>query len=214
MLTAALADALAEDNDDLKNDNLRLWSYRFDDLLTKTFWEVFEEGMRTLERDPSRFAYQTLLSWCSAGTGNDWVLSEVENHFNWETYLRDLERDARAGLHPEDFAYSPASKFCLAELPTLPSRDGGLMHVLSQMHPHLTRAVKSILAGENCATVEEAVARFPVLDGLTIDELTQLRGNRGLSVGVAARELLRVRLRHCMESTLDRYFRPKQFMRR
>ena len=82
------------------------------------------------------------------------------------------------------------------------------------MHPHLTRAVKNILAQESSATVEEAVAHFPVLHGLTDDELTTLRGCRSKSVGAASKELLCIRLKTVVgESTVDRYFRPKEFLR-
>jgi len=215
VLADELADALAHDEADLKNEKLRYWSYRFEDLLAEAFWEVFEEGKRTLERDPSCFANQTLLSWCLGANGNSWVLSEVENHFNWETYLRDLERYTRTELHPEDFAYRPVSQLCLAELSTWRRRDPAIRIMLSQLHPHLTAAVESVLAGESCATLEEAVERFPVLKGLTIEELTRHRRNRGLAVVEAARELLRVRTKHCLEeTTLDRYFRPKPFVRK
>lgn len=195
-------------------DNFRSWWSRFEDLLLETFYEVVEEGKKLLERDPARFAYKTLKDWCLAADGSGRVLFEVENHYDWRDFLRDLEDVARSEIPQEELGYSPVPKLCLATISTLPIEGRFLRRVLSQMHPYLTKAVKSLLVGEGCATVEEAVDRFPILQGLTNNELTRLGGNRGISVGTAALDLLCPRLPLHQRSTVDRFYRPTEFVPR
>jgi hypothetical protein len=183
-------------------------------LLIDAFWEVFAEGKKSLERDPARFAHETLTSWCLGADGASRVLFEVENHYDWRDLLRDLEHATRSEIFPEDFGYRPVPKLCLATMSTLPARSPKTRPMLSQMHPYLTLAVTAVLAGDGCASVEEAVDRFPVLKGLTNDELIRLRGNRGISVGTAALDLLCPRLPLHQRSTVDRFYRPKEFLPR
>lgn len=205
-------DLLAGDDDLF--ENWRRWENHFEILLTDVFWDVFEDGKRTLQRDPSRFAHHTLLSWCLAADPSGVVLCELGDHCSLKSWLEDLEKVTRSELNPEDFAYRPPPQLCLADFSRLQPRQSGTSKMLSQMHHYLNEAVADVLAGRNCATIEEAVARFPALRGITAEELKRFRGNRGLTVGTAARELLSVRLRHLQPSTLDRFFRPTEFVPR
>jgi len=203
-------DLLAGDENLYKN--FRGWWSRFEDLLVETFEAVFEENKKVLARDPVRLARETLISWCLAADVSGGILCEVENHYDWRDVLKDLEDVARSEIPAEDLAYSPVPKLCLAMLSMLPPRSRWLRKTLSQMHPALTSAINTILVGEGCGTVEEVVDALPVLKGISDDELKKLRGNRGISVGTAARELLCARLRSSEQSTVDRYFRPKEFL--
>jgi hypothetical protein len=192
-------------------ENFHSWWSRFEGLLIDAFWEVFAEGKKSLERDPARFAHETLTSWSLGADGASRVLFEVENHYDWRDLLRDLEHATRSEIFPEDFGYRPVPKSCLATV----SQSPALRRTLSQMHPHLTKAVGSVIAGEACATVEEVVDRFPVLNGIADSELTRLRGARDIAVVAAAKELLCNRLRtRISERTIERYFRPKEFLPR
>jgi hypothetical protein len=138
---------------------------------------------------------------------------EVDHQYDWRDILIEQQHATRSEIPPEDLGYSPVPKFCLANLSMLQPGSPAIRRTLNQMHPHLTKEVKSVLAGEGCATVEEAVTHFPVLRGLTNDELNRLRRCLSISVGAASKELLCART-VLEESTVDRYFRPKEFLPR
>jgi hypothetical protein len=71
------------------------------------------------------------------------------------------------------------------------------------------------LAQEGCATLQEAIENYPVLRGLEERELQRFRGSRSMTENTASKELLNARLGRVIgEVTLDRYFRPKQFLPR
>jgi hypothetical protein len=165
-----------------------------------------------LNRDPAGFATDTLNNWVLAADEHGYILSELGNHLIfWRNFLENLRYLRHTDIPPEDFGYRPDSKKSLAELLTLPPRDPMLEPILKEMRPYLMAAVKGLRAGDDCATVEEAVERFPVLKGIRDDELTELRRNRrGLTARNAALELLLERT-EVSWGTLDKYFRDPEF---
>jgi hypothetical protein len=205
-----LADAEDRDGDD---DAWRKWMSRFEWLLIDTFRDVFEEAKRSLEPKPPEFAYKTVRDWClAANDTRGRLLFEVENRLDWEDYLHELEPGAASEISPSDMVYRPQTTLCLETISGLPPRNRNTRKVLSEIHPHLTNAMKNILAQEGCATLQEAVKTFPVLRGLKDDELRRFRGSISVTANTASKELLNARLRTVIgEGTVETYFRPTEY---
>jgi hypothetical protein len=202
---------LLADDEDLDGDWSR-WRSRFASLLIDTFWEVFEEAKKGLEPKPPEFAYKTVRDWCLAADDTGRILFEVENHLIWQDILHDLEFAAASEISPTDMIYRPQAPLCLETIADLPPRSRNTRKVLSEIHPHLTNAMKNILAQKGCGTLQEAVESYPVLRGLNEDELQHFRGSCNVTANTASKELLNARLRTVIgEGTVEVYFRPTEY---
>ena len=197
-------------------DNWRRFADDLNELLHDVFWMIFEEAKKELRADPGRFARETASAWALAANQEEWPLPEwLWGNWNWDDILSELERSAWGEIERKDLVYLPTPTLSLENISRLPARSPELCSRLSEMHPHLVRAMKALLASEGCATVDEAVQTFPVLRGITETELEDFRGTANSRATVAAaRELLNVRLPDRTPGTIDKYFRPKVFRRK
>jgi hypothetical protein len=144
------------------------------------------------------------------------ILIDLENRLiDWEDILHQAQLGVASEISATDLVYRPQSALCLDTVASLPPKSRDLRKILSQIHPYLIRAMKNVLAQEGCATLQEAIENYPVLRGLEERELQRFRGSRSMTENTASKELLNARLGRVIgEVTLDRYFRPKQFLPR
>jgi hypothetical protein len=134
----------------------------------------------------------------------------VEYAWSWTLFLEDLKGAVAAEIPLRDMIYHPKSTCCLQDLADLPQKSPRVEIALKELHGPLQRALKGVLGEYKEADLEEVVHTFPVLRGLTAEELLWVRKRRRkkMSVRNMALKLIARRCPTLTKGTLDKYFRP------
>ncbi len=188
------------------------WLSHFESLLIDTFRDIFEDAKRNLGPKPAEFAYHTLRDWCLAADAElGDILFDVQNYRDWQGCLQELRDAAASEISPEDTIYKPQTNLCLDTVMNLETNSPSLNAVVHELRPHLLEAMTNILKRERCPTLDDIVAKYPVLRGLQDGELQDIHYTRlGRTPRIASLKLLETRT-SVGYWTLERYFRPSLF---
>jgi hypothetical protein len=190
----------------------RGWRSKFEDLLIDTSWAVFEEARKSVEPDPPAHTLRTVREWCLQDEEKVWrILGHVECAWSWTALLEDLKGAVAAEVPLSDMIYRPKSTCCLQDLANLPPKSSRVEIAFKEMHGPLQHALKGVLAEYKEADLEEVVDAFPVLRGLTAEELLSVRKRRHKKMSarnMSLNLLIAPRCPTLKKATRDKYFRP------
>lgn len=203
------ADLKAEDPEVAK---WRSWLSKFEEVLVNTFWDVFEEALKSAEPDPPAHTLRTVKEWCLQADGKVWpILEYVEGYYILDAWLEDLKGMVAAEIPLSDMIYHPKSTCCLQDLADLPPKSTRVEIAFKELHGPLQHALKGVLGEYKEADMDEVVHTFPVLRGLTAEELLSVRKRRRKKMSVrnmALNLLIAPRCPTLRKTTRDKYFRP------